>query len=178
VTQGAFPFAADPGPERLDLRGVTFWRPWAEAIVRPVPAGASAPHPKRVDNRPPRSALGSRVGRHIALHAGLKVHREGIAWLNDVFGYGWSESDLAPPGAILGVARVVGVAPSADIPWHFGASYGGKANVGWLLDDVVAFERPVWGPGGSPVVGALGCWRLPAGVDEAVREAVAAARGQ
>ena len=78
------------------------------------------------------------------------------------------------PGAILGVARVVGLAdPSA--PWHFGAEYAGKPNVGWLLDDVVAFDAPVLGPGGAPITGALGCWRLPEDVRLAVLAAHAAA---
>lgn len=171
--QTAFDFGFPAAPE-MDLRGFTFWRPWVEAIVRPVPRGATAPHPKRVDNRPLRCPLSSRVGRHIALHAGQKVHREGLDWVNATFGYGWTEADLSPPGAILGVARVVGVAdPSA--PWHFGAEYNGHPNVGWLLDDVVAFESPVFGLGGAPIPGALGCWRLPEDVRLAVLAAHAAA---
>lgn len=155
----------------LDVRGFTFWHPWAEAIVRPPPPGATAPGPKRIDNRPPRSALGARVGRHIALHTGQTLHREGLAWLRETFGYDWTAADMAPSGSILGVARVVGRVPPG-YPWHFGASYQGKPNEGWWLDEVVTFAEPVRGPGGAPIPGALGCWKLSDDVRRAVLEAV------
>lgn len=155
------------GDAELDVRGFTFWRSWAEAIVRP-PRGI-APYAKNVDNRPERSALASRVGKYIAIHTGRTIHREGLAWINDTFGYGWTEADLAPAGVILGVARVVGIAPDTSSPWHFGATYNGKPNVGWLLDDVVPFDVPVTGAGGARIDGALGCWRLSADVLAEVR---------
>lgn len=149
-----------PSAESLDVRGFTFWRTWAEAVAWDVPAGATAPCRKDVDNRPPRSQLASRVGRHIAIHTGRTVDKRGLAWLNERFGYRWSEADLAPPGVILGVARVLGVAADLSSPWHFGETYQGKPNVGWSLGDVVVFDPPVTGPGGAPINGALGCWRL------------------
>lgn len=170
----ARPLAAAP-PSLLDVRGFTFWRPWVEAIAYPVPSGAYAPTPKRIDNRPPRSALASRVGRYIALHVGQTTHAEGLDWINATFGYGWADRDLAPLGSILGVARVVGRDPPGD-PWHFGETYAGKPNEGWRLDDVVTFAEPLFGPGGAPIKGALGCWVLPDDVLAAVRERVAAAR--
>ena len=163
-----------PAPALLDVRGFTFWRPWGEAIARSVPSCASAPGPKRIDNRPPRSPLGSRVGKYIALHIGQTTHAEGLAWINRTFGYGWTADNLAPPGCILGVARVVGRVPPGD-PWHFGETYNGKPNEGWALDDVTAFADPLLGPGGAPIKGALGCWTLAPDVLDAVRERYAAA---
>lgn len=168
-------FASPSMPALLNVRGFTFWRPWGEAIVRPVPAHAAAPGPKRIDNRPPRSPLGSRVGRHVAIHVGQTTHAEGLAWINRVFGYGWTVSMLAPPGSIIGVARVVGRVPPGD-PWHFGETYNGKPNEGWALDDVVAFAEPLLGPGGAPIKGALGCWTLPDDVLATARERYAAAK--
>ena len=159
-------------PSEIDVRGFTFWAPWADAIVRP-PRG-TAPYAKNVDNRPERSALASRVNRHIAIHTGKTIHREGLAWLNATFSYGWTEADLAPAGVILGVARVVGPAQNFSSPWHFGAMYNGKPNVGWLINDVVTFDTPVTGAGGARINGALGCWRLPDDVLAEVRARYAA----
>lgn len=159
--------SAAPATDDIDVRGFTFWRPWGECIVRSVPAGASAPHRKRIDNRPPRSALASRVGRYIAVHVGRTTHADGLAWINATFGYGWTVDNLAPPGSIIGTARVVGREAPGD-PWHFGATYQGKANEGWALDDVTAFAEPILGAGGAMIDGALGCWALPDDVRERV----------
>lgn len=169
------PPAVASDPLDIDVRGFTFYRPWAEAIMRPLPVGATAPYPKRVDNRPPRSALASRVGKYIAIHTGRTIHADGLAWINATFGYGWTAADLAPAGVILGVARVVGIAPDPTVPWHFGATYNGKSNVGWLLDDVVTFATPVTGENGAMIDGSLGCWTLPDAVLTAVRERYRAA---
>lgn len=165
MSSGQIELPGVPPPARLpfDVRGFTFWRPWGEAIVRPVPPGATAPCPKRVDNRPPRSVLGSREGHHIAIHTGLTVHPRGLAWINETFGYGWSEGDLEPPGVILGVARVLGRCVQG-VPWFFGPTWEGEPNEGWLLGDVIAFDPPVRGVGGAPIKGALGCWRMTAPV--------------
>lgn len=155
--------------EPFDIRGMTFWRGWCEAIVRPVPEGATAPGPKRVDNRP--RAPGARLGRWIAIHAGQAIDTEGLAWMRDAFGYAWTAADCTRPGFIIGAARVVGFVDHGERPWYFGPTWKGRANYGWLLDDVCAFED-------DPVEckGARGLWVLAPNVESDVRARIETGR--
>lgn len=154
---------APSSDEPLNIVGFTFWRPWGDAIVRAVPPGATAPHPKRIDNRPNRPPA-NRIGRHIAIHTGQTTSQWGLDWLRDVYGYTWTNDDCSPSGRIIGVARVVGVIEHGDVPWYFGPVFERKKNYGWILDDVRAIE-PVTG-----IKGKLGCWALDADVLSMVRE--------
>ncbi len=138
-----------------DLRVMTFRRPWAEAIVRPPPSGATAPHAKRVDNRP-RPPPTAQIGRRVALHVGRGIDHRGLRWLNETFGYGWREEHLAEPGRIPGVVRLVGVlSPDEADPWYFGRKFNGKPNYGWRLGALRVL------PGEHDYGdGQLGLWRL------------------
>lgn len=150
----------------FDIRGLTFWRGWCEAIVRPVPPGATAPGPKRIDNRP--RAPGARVGHWLAIHAGQTIDTEGLAWMRDTYGYTWTAADCVRPGFIVGVARVVGFVDHGERPWYFGPTWQGRRNFGWLLDRVQSFEA-------DPIAckGALGLWVLPPDVLAEVERRVA-----
>jgi len=148
------PFDGLPA-EPFDARGLTFWRPWAEAIFRPVPPGATAPHPKDVDNRP--RPPGFMRGKRIAVHTAQRIHHEGLDWLRRTFGYPWTVADLAHPGVILGTVRVAGTVTEGARAWFFGPEWNGKENVGWLLDDVRPFATPI---PFTPSF-ARGFWRLP-----------------
>lgn len=154
---------ASSADEPINIVGFTFWRPWGDAIIRPVPAGAIAPHSKRIDNRP-NPPPANRIGRHIAIHTSQTTSQWGLDWLRDVYGYKWTADDCSPPGCIIGVARVVGVIDRGDVPWYFGPTFEGKKNYGWILDDVRAIE-PVTG-----IKGKLGCWSLANGVSSVVQE--------
>lgn len=149
-------------PSGFDLRAMSFARPWGEAIVRPVPPGATAPHAKRIDNR--RRQPGERVGKWIAVRTTQTVDAWGLTWLRDTYGYSWTSNDLAPAGVILGAARVTGCVTSGVHPWYFGPTWVGEPNVGWVLGDVVTLATPV------PFVPkfGLGLAPLPPAVYEAV----------
>lgn len=160
-----------------DLRALTLWRPWSDAIVR---------GPKRVENRswaPPSSVL----HEVMALHAGLHYDRGAWPW---PVGFAPPSPDNSPTG-IIGVARVMGAFrrlsrdsieliyedehPRFDLgaalllehmeqdPW-FAGPYG------WLLGEVVAID-PV------PCKGAMGIWRVPPAVGDEVLQRVEAKRG-
>jgi len=147
----------------FDVRAMSFREPWASAILRPVPVGATAPGPKRIDNR--SRAPGERMGKWIAIRTTDTFDHEGLDWINRTYGYGWTRADKAPAGVILGVARVVGMVTEGSHPWFFGRIHRDKLNVGWMLGDVVAFEAPV------PFVPrfGLGLQPLPADVQAKVR---------
>lgn len=162
--------------ETLYLAGaMTFLRPWAEAIVRPVPEGATAPCAKRIENRswtPPFSLW----SRWVALHTGKGTDAQGLAWMRETYRYPWTMADAAPAGQIIGLMRVSGwiertlagvwkrpfLGTQTELteppPWWFGPVRDGKPNYGWVIEDVLAFEQdPV------PVArGMLGIWRLDA----------------
>ena len=161
--------------ETLRLRGLTFWEPWASAIVRPVPEGATAPHPKRIDNR--SHAPGKLLGGLLVIRTGKTVDPDGLHWINSTYDYGWSRSDLLAPGLLVGVARVLGViTPESERarsrgsalghPWYFGPHYGGKPNFGWTFIDVVTFNDPI---AFTPKCG-LGQWPLPEEIEKEVRK--------
>jgi hypothetical protein len=130
------------------MRALTLWQPWAWAISH----GG-----KRIENRgwkPPRWIIGERI----AIHAGKKFDEE------DAFDL-LSELDMPDihdlaRGAVVAVATVKGYVESIgeSHPQHrwFCGPYG------WVLDDVVALERPV------PCKGALKLWFLPADVERDV----------
>ena len=158
------------------MRGLTFWRPWSDAIVR---------GPKRVENRswPPPERM---LGKIIAIHAGKKYDKgdwpmpegysapspgdspEGIVGVARILGAldarGREHTGFAPKRRILQSLAVDGDAGELarrlyeldDDPWWAGPC-------GWLLDDVVAID-PV------PVKGAMGLWTLPPDVERVVRE--------
>lgn len=170
---------------------MTFLRPWAEAIVRPVPEGATAPSPKRIENRshPPPFVL---CDRWVALHTGKGTDAQGLAWLRETFCYPWTMADAAPAGQILGLMRISGwveaTSPRGFVwehsflahplavceapPWWLGPVRDGKPNYGWIIADVIAFEQdPV------PVArGQLGIWRLGADALAGVQARVGALR--
>ena len=160
---------------------MTFLRPWAEAIVRPVPEGAVTPSAKRIENRswPPPFRL---YDRWVALHTGKGTDAQGLAWMRETYRYPWTMADAAPAGQIIGIMRVSGsiertlagvwkrpfLGTQTELteppPWWFGPVRDGKPNYGW----VIAFEQdPV------PVArGSLGIWRLDADAFAGVRARV------
>lgn len=164
----------DSSLTELKVRGLAFWRPWGEAIVRPVPAGATAPSPKRIDNRgrPMPYSLNGLVFPHtwLAIYAAKAIDRAGIAWVNRNYGYGWTADDLEQPGTVLGVAQAVGYLSDGDAPWYFGPFVGGRRNYGWMLDNVIALPKPV---PAKPAF-ARGLFLLPEPAQSAVVEAIRA----
>lgn len=130
------------GPE---FRGLTFFRGWAEAIVRPVPVEANAPCPKRIENRPvplnPRH-FGS---TWITIRTGLRIDNDGLRWMRDTYGYPWADDREkfrpARAGCLIGAFRVDCVhSDDVERPWYRGSSHGTKKNFGWSISEVVPFE--------------------------------------
>lgn len=173
----------------ITIRGVAFWSPWSDAVLKPVPPGASAPCRKDVDNRP-RPAPGSfRHERgYVALYAAKTIDQAGMRYLADVMGYptrpdaygpGWAPVDLysaTAPGCIVGVARYAGTLdphPNAQPgeraweprAWCFGAEHNGKPNFGWVLAEAMALPEPI--PCKHPC--PRGVFLLPLKVEERVR---------
>lgn len=168
------------------ILALTIIQPWAELIVR---------GPKRYENRtwePPRTL----VGGYLAIHAGKAVDGDSWGGAIDTARDAHLVATLpvlaglmalpapepgdrfarqrerryveraCPYSAIVGVARLAGVARAMPVPhdpWWFGP-------VGWRLDDVVAFD-PV------PCRGAQGLWSLAPETLTVVRERYHAAKG-
>lgn len=122
----------------LRMHALTLWQPWAHLIVRGQ---------KRIENRtwaPPPSLH----EMFFAIHAGKQW--DGVAAKSV------SDAGLHAPfalrreqvtfGAIVGVARLVGVVKKSASPWFIGP-------LGWVLDDVQAID-PV------QCKGAQGLWQL------------------
>jgi hypothetical protein len=158
-----------PGRILPNLRAITLWRPWSDAIAR---------GPKRIENRtwvPPRQLLGC----HIAIHAG-KQYQDKISYPEH-----WVPPPLCFMG-IVGVARLAGIYDAREtqprIYFADGLSPKAKAEleaseqnpwwvgpVGWFLDDVGAID-PV------DCKGALGVWDVPMQAANEVRRKWIAAR--
>ena len=171
--------AAELGkPVDPNLRALTFWRPWTDAILH----GG-----KRVENRlkPPPAAL---LGHVIVIHAGLRY--ELGDWTRDRTWEPPRERDC--PTGLVGTARILGwfrkwpiargghgkidpgeVRAGTPFPWSPGALretyerllevpkdpwFAGP--VGWLLGDVRAFDNPI------PCSGAMGLWRVRARLEK------------
>lgn len=144
----------------VNVWGMAFHRPWGEAIVRPVPQGATAPGPKRIDNRGRPLVwyidAGSMHGAWVAVYAAAKVDRAGLEWMARTYGYAWTEADLAPKATLLGAVQFDGFVAGGDHPWYFGAEHNGRRNYGWRIARVVAFPEPV---PHKPAC-AQGVWRI------------------
>ena len=136
----------------VDRRCLSLTRPWEQVILH---------GPKRIENRkhPPPPAV---LGQHVLLHA-ARSREDGDGL--DFIAARWPGFDRALAhdpagiGLLVGAARIVGCTSDRDDPWYTGPW-------GWVLTDVVAFDRPL-----GPVRGMLGCWRVP----EALRDEAEAA---
>lgn len=136
---------------------LTMIQPWATAIVS---AG------KDVENRPwaPPTRV---IGTHIAIHAGAKLDRVALGALAARTDLPITFDVASPPveRAIVGIARVAGfIRRRGDIyegdatTAHAGLLSRWRdpdALVYWLLDDPIAFERPI------TCRGQQGLWPLP-----------------
>lgn len=136
------------------MRALTLWQPMAWAI---------SDFTKRIENRPWKPWAGVTT---IAIHAGMKYHREHAEQIWEAFGVEPpSRADL-PRGAIVAVAEIVGCIDGedendphhelAESPWFCGP-------YGWILDNVRRLPDPV------PCLGALGLWGLGPEREAAVR---------
>jgi hypothetical protein len=131
-----------------ELRALTVRQPWASAI---------AYGSKRVENRTYAFPRGL-AGLMIAIHAG-KGHDPDAAL---PIGCSWPEVKAHPLGAVLAVATVTGHCQ----PWECDGACSPWAVRGqdhWHLGDVRPLTDPV------PCKGALGLWRLPVDIEQAVR---------
>jgi hypothetical protein len=157
-----------------ELRGLTIWQPWADAIAYGT---------KRVENRPWLAPPWMKDGGLLAIHAG-----QATAWdARPPGGEGWADPPMGLPrmshGVILAVATLEGChwplspvraftraghpcAPGAQCsPW------GAADEVHWELAGVVALSEPV------PCRGKQRLWRLPEDVEKAVRKQLEADHG-
>jgi len=135
--------------EQDELRALTLWRPWDQAILY----GG-----KRIENRPwvPWAKV---LGKVIGLHAGMKYDRDGALWMLEKKLYVPPSPSCSNPGVIVGLARVVDCVVSSDDPWFSGP-------FGWMLDDVVALEKPV------KAKGMQGLWRVDGEALEQIQEQI------
>lgn len=135
------------------MRALTLWQPMAWAISDGT---------KRIENRP-WEPWGVVVGKRIAIHAGMRYHREHAEQIELRFGVKVPAKGELPQGAIVATAIVCGFVSDNDedraTVHHLSPWYSGP--VGWLLADVRKVDPPI------PCKGALGLWRIP---DEIERE--------
>lgn len=151
------------GHAPMRVRGMAFREPWASAVIRPVPAGATAPYPKNIDNR--SVGPGSMVAGLLVIRTSREYDPEGERWLRETYGYPWTEKDRLAPGLLVGVARVDRAIFSGAHPWYFGPAYRGKSNVGWALENLAVLDDPI---PYTPRCG-LGLFALPDDLAERVR---------
>jgi hypothetical protein len=119
------------------MRALTLWQPWAWAI---------SDFTKRIENRswsPPSCLYDNRF----AIHAGKTYDEASAQEIEDEFDVEIPRGGF-PLGAIVAVARLVGVVTVSDDPWFVGP-------YGWVLDDVVKLASPVM------CRGAQGLWVMP-----------------
>jgi hypothetical protein len=141
--------------EERELRGLTLWRPWPDAIIR----GG-----KRIENRswkPPMAIIGG----ILAIHAGGRYDKEGAEWMKERGLYRPRPDKECPKGVIVGTAIVTGFVTQSTDPWFMGP-------FGWTLEDVQEFDRPV------VAKGAMGLWRLDAETIHVVRARMETARAR
>lgn len=161
------------------LLALSVMQPWASLII----GGPLSPGVKPIENRTwkPSPML---VGRRIAIHASKKIDLGAIEELLDGaiegFQRAWwpyATPKEFPTSAVLGIATLVRVHVGepfglvdptypAGMPDDCKRWYGGP--VGLELRDVVRIE-PV------SCKGALGFWRMPGDVEQAVRQQIARA---
>jgi len=109
-----------------EIRGLTLWRPWPDAIFN---AG------KRLENRPWPTPM-NLIGCIIAIHAGLKYDDDGAKWMEERGLYRPRVMQDCPAGRIVGTAIVTGYIIKSEDPWFIGP-------YGWHLEDVREFEEPL-----------------------------------
>jgi len=128
-----------------ELRVITLWRPWDQAILH----GG-----KDIENRvwPLWEKL---IGKTMALHAGKKYDQEGADWMIENGLYIPPSKEESPTG-IVGTFKVVDVTQQSDSPWFFGPW-------GWVVEEAVALPEPI------PCPGKQGVWTVP---DELVKRVV------
>ena len=155
------------------MHALTLHRPWPWALFH-----LDSRRAKRIENRiwpPPES----RIGEHIAIHAGAKFDIRAAEYIAHV-GETWPPLDEAQhPLGIVGVARLVGYAeptapgarprihaPDLDTAQHVMHAGAGwyMGSFGWLLADVVALPAPVACKGGRRL------WAVPPEVEARVVE--------
>jgi hypothetical protein len=138
---------------------LTVWQPWAAAIVQ---------GPKDVENRswaPPRGIWGHRVW----IHAGKVFDGDAADFIKEHWPDRPERLTAGLPGrAIVGSAMVLGavhkdgrVLGGVDSSARLSSWFVGPW--GWVLTDRRALAEPI------PCLGALGLWRLPAGVQSLLR---------
>jgi hypothetical protein len=150
------------------VRALTLRQPWAWMVVH----GG-----KRIENRrwQPWEKLGGGKRRpwrgEFLIHAGLtcteEEYRHALDFAFGVPGRDWAIGgselgeryipalDELPVGAYVGRARLTGVLPkpTQELGWEHDWRIPGQ--LGWVVEDVVAFEQPVYAPG------ARGLWTVP-----------------
>lgn len=129
-----------PPSKRVPLCALTIWNPWAYWVSIGW---------KTIENRtwaPPASA----IGRHLAIHAGKRLHKamaaDALEFVKDLRAAQQLPSGpfdglpvtmrTVPYGAIVAVCRLVGWTRASDDPWFVGP-------VGWQLADVIPIDPPV-----------------------------------
>lgn len=158
------------------MDAISIMQPWASLIV----GGDLSPGVKPIENRTWRPSA-RLIGQRIAIHASKKLDIESFAELQDNLIEGFERSwwpyakpkDF-PTAAVIGIATLVRVFEGdpgwmeprqypLGMPDDCKRWYGGP--VGFELRQVVRLV-PV------PCKGALGFWRVPANVEQLVREQI------
>lgn len=163
------------------MRALSVKQPWASLII-----GWTDDHaiwhdgPKPIENRswrPPADLIGQRIVIHASKREDDSV---GASLLGAKHIYNPGASDITvhgtdypgrsaplPAGAVIGVATLAGFVDSMSVlctddrEWYMG-------EIGLVFRNRIALPEPI------PCKGALGFWRLPADVEQLVRDGIEA----
>jgi len=132
--------------ESEEIRGLTLWRPWPEAIIKGH---------KRIENRPWKLPQWARRIL-VALHGGIHYDKAGAEWMRDRGLYKPGDTQGDSPSGILAVCRFSDCVTQSTDPWFMGP-YGWTISDLWVLPERITCR------------GWQGFWRLPEEVERQVR---------
>jgi hypothetical protein len=138
------------------VRGLSVRQPWAFAILNGKPVENRDWQP---DN--PNRLFRGRVLLHASKGCGKREYQQAAEFILEVAGLTVPPLSDLPRGAIVGAMTITGWVEEHDSPYYVGPG-------ALILADVVALPKPIH------CNGALGFFRIPDAVAEAVRQQVRA----
>lgn len=138
------------------MRGLSVRQPWAFAILNGKPVENRDWQP---DN--PNRLFRGRVLLHASSGCGKREYQDAAAFILEVAGLRVPPLGELPRGAIVGAMTITGFVEEHDSPYFVGPG-------ALTLADVIALPEPL------PCKGALGFFRIPDDVADAVRRCVRA----